>query len=232
MCAAATENYGGILAVRFILGMFEAAIAPSAMNIVALWYPRNEAPFRLCLVLGCNGGAWVIASLLSYGVGHATHAAVHPWQLYFLVCGCLNFLIGIIFLIFVPDTPHNAWWLTREEKVCAVWRTSKNMVGLKTKKFKKDQALEAVLDFKVWCTWIMAAAIGIIIGGVINFMSALVESFGYSDIKSTILQLPIGAIAFVVVPLAGLFATFVPNTRCLTIILLCLPPLGGLIGIR
>lgn len=232
MCAAATTNYAGILVIRFLLGMFEAAIAPSAMNIVSLWYTRDEAPFRLCIVLGCNGGAWVIASLLSYGVGHVTHAAVRPWQLYFLLCGVLNFIIGVIFLIFVPDTPHNAWWLTREEKVCATWRTSKNMVGTKNKIWKKAQALEVFTDFKVWCTWIMASAIGIIIGGVVNFSSALVESFGYSGIHSTILQLPIGAIAFVVVPAAGLFATLVPNTRCLMVILLCLPPLAGLIGIR
>lgn len=232
MCTAATSSYGGILAVRFILGMFEAAIAPSAMNIVSMWYPRDEAPFRMCLVLGCNDLAAMVSSLLSYGVGHVTHASVHPWQLYFLIVGSINFLWGVVFLLCVPDSPKNAWFLTHEQKVCAAWRVAKNGTGCKSKHYKKEQVIEALLDYKVWCTTVLGAAVGIIIGGVTNFMTALIEGFGYSGIRATLLQLPLGAIAFVVVPLAGLTATFVPNTRCLVTILLCCPPLGGLIGIK
>ena len=76
MCTAAAENYAGILVIRFILGMFEAAIPPSAMNIVAMWYTRDEAPFRMCLVLGCNGLAAMVSALLSYGVRHVADASV------------------------------------------------------------------------------------------------------------------------------------------------------------
>lgn len=186
MCTAAAENYAGILVIRFILGMFEAAIPPSAMNIVAMWYTRDEAPFRMCLVLGCNGLAAMVSALLSYGVRHVADAAVHLWQLYLLIVGAINFVWGVVFLCFIPDTPKNAWFLNHEEKVGATWRVTKNMVGLRNKKFKTEQAKEALLDYKVWCTTILAATIGIIIGGVTNFMTALIEGFGYSGIRSTI----------------------------------------------
>lgn len=46
------------------------------------------------------------------------------------------------------------------------------------------------------------------------------------------MQLPLGAFEFVLVPLCGLAATYFRNVRCLTIMIICLPPLGGLLGIR
>lgn len=49
---------------------------------------------------------------------------------------------------------------------------------------------------------------------------------------ATLLQLPAGAIEFVTVPVCGLFATYVKDVRCLTMMVVCLAPLGGLLGIR
>lgn len=57
-------------------------------------------------------------------------------------------------------------------------------------------------------------------------------SFRFQGIIATLLQLPMGAIAFVMVPLCGFAATYFGNFRCLTVMLISLPPLGALIGIR
>lgn len=174
-CHAAVTNYAGMLAIRFLLGMFEAAIAPSAMEILSMWYTRDELPLRLCTVVGFNGLAAMVSSLLSFGLGHAKHAAIPSWKLVFLVYGALNFTWAIIFLLFVPDSPADARFLSHGEKVVATWRTSRNMVGVKTTQYKPSQILEAFLDFKVWCTTILGAAAGIIVGGVTNFMTAIIK---------------------------------------------------------
>ncbi|KAK5685401.1 hypothetical protein LTS10_003479 [Elasticomyces elasticus] len=233
LCAhVGAKNYGGILVLRFLLGMFEAGISPSIMAIVSMFYTRSEQPFRMCIFLGFNGMSTIIGSLLSYGLGHANDAAIKSWQLIFMTIGLMNFVWSIVFLTFMPDSAANARFLTHKQKVIAVDRVSKNMVGVKTKQYKMPQVFEALLDFKVWCLVLIGMATGIINGGVSNFGSALIKGFGFSSLNATLLQLPNGVIEFFVVPACGLLATYVKDVRCLTIMVVCLIPLGGLLGIR
>ncbi|KAK3626203.1 hypothetical protein LTR56_019991 [Elasticomyces elasticus] len=217
LCAhVGAKNYGGILVLRFLLGMFEAGISPSIMAIVSMFYTRSEQPFRMCIFLGFNGMSTIIGSLLSYGLGHANDAAIKSWQLIFMTIGLMNFVWSIVFLTFMPDSAANARFLTHKQKVIAVDRVSKNMVGVKTKQYKMPQVFEALLDFKVWCLVLIGMATGIINGGVSNFGSALIKGFGFSSLNATLLQLPNGVIEFFVVPACGLLATYVKDVRCLT----------------
>lgn len=132
----------------------------------------------------------------------------------------------------MPDSPSQAKFLTHKEKVVAIHRIAENMIGVKNKHFNLRQALEATYDVKVWCLVLMGMSFGIINGGVSNFASSLIKGFGFSGIYATLLQLPTGAIEFVVVPLCGIAAGYFRDVRCLLLMFICLPPLAGLIGIR
>jgi hypothetical protein len=135
-------------------------------------------------------------------------------------------------LWFMPDSPSTAKFLTHKQRVIAIDRISENMIGVKTKQFQSKQAIEAFLDIKVHCLMLIGLACGVINGGVSNFSSALIRGFGFSGIYATLLQLPTGAIEFFVVPLCGLAAGYFKDTRCFILAVICLPPLGGLLGIR
>ncbi|EMC93750.1 hypothetical protein BAUCODRAFT_567318 [Baudoinia panamericana UAMH 10762] len=231
-CHVAAKNYAGILVLRFLLGMGEAGISPSIMNIVAMFYSRSEQPLRMCIFLGFNGASTVVGSLLGYGLGHIKGTALVSWQWIFLVIGLMNFVWSIVFLLFMPDNATNAWFLNHKQKVVAVDRISGNMVGVKTKQYKPKQVVEALLDVKVWILVLIGMATGVINGGVSNFGSSLIRGFGFSSLNSTLLQLPNGVIEFLIVPTCGLVATYIKDVRCLTLMTVCLIPLGGLLGIR
>jgi MFS family permease len=231
-CHCAVKDYAGMLVVRFLLGMFEAGIAPSVMNIISMFYTRTESPLRMCIFLGFNGMSTMVGALLGYGLGHVTSASISSWQLIFLVIGLMNFVWAWIFLWFIPDTPGNARFLTHKQRVVATWRVARNMVGVKTKNYKSAQVTEALCDVKVWCLILLGAILGIINGGVSNFATSLIKGFGFDGLNATLLQLPLGAFEFVIVPLCGLAATYIKDIRCLLIIVVSLPPFGGLLGIR
>jgi hypothetical protein len=232
ICHIAAKNYAGILVLRFILGMFEAGISPAIMAIVSMFYKRSEQPTRMCIFLAFNGMATMVGALLGYGLGHATDTALKPWKLIFLVIGLLNFVWSLVFLWFVPDSPMNAKFLTHKQKVIAIHRVSENMMGVKNTKFKWNQALEAGLDVKVISMALIGLACGVINGGVSNFSSSLIKGFGFSGINATLLQLPTGAFEFFLVPICGLAAGYFRDSRCIILAIICLPPLGGLLGIR
>ena len=132
----------------------------------------------------------------------------------------------------MPDSPGQAKFLTHMERVVAVHRIAENMIGVKNQRLNVRQSMEVFHDPKVWCLVLIGVASGIVNGGVSNFASALIKGFGFSGLNSTLLQLPLGAIEFVVIPLCGLAAGFWRDLRCWLLMLVCLPPLGGLIGIR
>ncbi|TID22051.1 DNA replication licensing factor [Venturia nashicola] len=226
------KNYAGMLVLRFLLGMFEASISPAIMNICSMFYTRDEQPLRMCIFLAFNGMATMVGALLGFGLGHAPGTALKSWQLIFLTIGLMNFVWGAVFLWFMPDSPATAKFLTHKQRVIAVKRVAENMVGVKTKQFKTNQVLEAITDVKVIAIALMGLACGVINGGVSNFSSALIKGYGFTGLNATLLQLPTGAFEFFIVPICGLVATYVRNTRCFVLAGVCLIPLGGLIGIR
>lgn len=231
-CHVAAKNYAGMLVLRFLLGMFEASISPAIMNIVSMFYTRDEQPLRMCVFLAFNGVATMVGALFGYGLGHAHSSAIKTWQLIFLVIGLVNFVWSWVFLWVMPDSPATAKFLTHKQRIVAIDRIARNMIGVKTKQFQTRQVREAVLDVKVHCLVLIALACGVVNGGVSNFASSLIKGYGFDGIYATLLQLPTGAFEFVLIPVCGLAAGYFQNTRCIILALICLPPLGGLLGIR
>lgn len=225
------KNYGGIIVLRFLLGVLESCISPSCMTLTSNFYKKSEQPLRMCFFLSFNGIATMIGAILSWGLGHATHSSLKPWRLIFLVIGLMNLVWSVIFLLLCPDTQANARFLNEKEKIVGVERVSQNMMGIKNAKYKKDHIIEAVTDYKILFYTLIGLACGIVNGGSANFESALIKGFGFSSVESTILQMPTGAIEFAVISTAGLIAVLVKNTRCIIFCLLCIPSLAGLIGI-
>ncbi|KAJ5682697.1 hypothetical protein N7462_005862 [Penicillium macrosclerotiorum] len=226
------KNYAGILVLRFLLGMAEAGVSPCMMVITSMFYKRSEQPLRMAIWLSANGMATMVGALLGFGLGHSHNTSLHSWQLIFLTIGLLNFVCGGVFLALMPDSPSSARFLTHRQRVVAVRRVAENMIGVKNRQIKLKQAVENLYDIKVLCCAGIAIACGVINGGVSNFASSLIKGFGFSGIYATLLQLPTGAIEAAIVPVCGLVATYVPNSRCIVLAVVSLIPFGGLLGIR
>ncbi|KAM9902697.1 hypothetical protein OXX69_008211 [Metschnikowia pulcherrima] len=232
ICHIGASNYGGMLALRFILGMFEAGISPTCMMICGMFYSKKDQPFRMCTFLSCNGIATVIGGLLGFGLGHAHGTALQSWKLIFLTIGLLNLVWAVGFFLLTPDTPATAKFLTERERMILIKHISENDQGVKDQRFLWPQAREALKDIQVYIFILIGLGCGVINGGTSNFQSSLIAGFGFGPLATTALQMPTGAIEFVVVFTCGIIAIKVPNTRCVIFCGLCVPGLAGLIGIH
>ena len=54
-CMAAANNFGGLLAARFMLGAFEASIAPAFLAVTQMWWRRREQTVRVASWYAMNG---------------------------------------------------------------------------------------------------------------------------------------------------------------------------------
>lgn len=75
------HNYTQLLIARFFLGLFEAGCLPLFGVITSQWYRRSEQPLRVAAWYCTSGVATIVASIMSFGLGHSTSAVFRPWQM-------------------------------------------------------------------------------------------------------------------------------------------------------
>jgi ACS family allantoate permease-like MFS transporter len=120
-----------------------------------------------------------------------------------LVIGLFTSAIGVLFLFVMPDNQLNAKFLTHKERLMAVERIRKNQQGVGNKHFKMYQFKEALTDPMVWAFVFYSLVADIPNGGITNFFSQLIVSFGYTPQQSLLLGIPGGVIEVIALVLAG-----------------------------
>lgn len=95
--------------------------------------------------------AALVGSLITYGIGHITGAAVSEWQLMFLILGAITAGFGLVLVPILPDSPAKAIFLSEKERAIAVQRTLRNKTGvLDNCSFNLGQAIQALKDPQAW----------------------------------------------------------------------------------
>ena len=153
----ACTNFAGMAFNRFLLGAFESAINPGFVLLMSIWYTTNEQPLRLEAYYSTIGIATMFSGLIGYAVGHIK-TGLQKWMYIFIIFGAISTAWGIISLLFLPDGPSNARFLTHHERAIAVERVAANKAGVKTHRFKPYQAAQVLRDPKTWILFIMAVA--------------------------------------------------------------------------
>ena len=75
--------------------------------------------------------------------------------------------------------------------------------GTQNAHIKKDQVLESFKDLRIWLVFLATMLSSIPNGGISNFSSILLTTFGYTNQQALIYNMPTGAIGVVVVLLTG-----------------------------
>lgn len=64
-----TQNYSGILATRFFLGLFECGMFPGCFYLLSMWYKRSEAQKRFTFFFCSTSLAGAFGGLLASAIG-------------------------------------------------------------------------------------------------------------------------------------------------------------------
>jgi sugar phosphate permease len=103
--------------LRFLLGAAEAGFFPGVVYYLSLWYPQTEraraiAAFMTAVpVTGLIGGP-LSGILLNL---NGTHGLA-GWQWLFLCEGLPAVILGVLVLVYLPDRPELAGWLSSAER--------------------------------------------------------------------------------------------------------------------
>ncbi|KAH0274814.1 MFS general substrate transporter, partial [Aureobasidium melanogenum] len=214
----ACTNFAGVATNRFLLGTFEAVVNPGFVLIMGMWWTAAEQPLRLEAYYCTNGIATMVGGLLGYAIGHITTGSLARWMYVFLIFGSVSILWGIVVLVFLPDIPSTAKFLTERERYVAVERVASNRQGVKNSHFKRYQLVQTLQDPKTWILFVMAVGAQVPNSALTSFTSIIVSSFGFDTLGTQYLQIPGGFIQFAALLGGGFICSHFPNSRCIVMI--------------
>ncbi|KAF4629117.1 hypothetical protein G7Y89_g9030 [Cudoniella acicularis] len=169
---------------------------------MSIWYTSAEQPLRLEIYYCTNGIATMFGGLIGYAVGHIT-TGLPKWMYVFLIFGSISIAWGVVSLLFLPDLPSTAPFLTPHERILAVNRVASNRQGVKNHHFQWYQAVQTAKDPKTWILFIMAVGAQVPNSALTSFTSIIVATFGFDTLGTQYLQIPGGAVQFLALIIGG-----------------------------
>jgi MFS family permease len=147
--SAGAHDYRSLLVARIFLGIFEATIGPSLMLLSSQFYTRSEQAPRFTFWYVGLGVAQIIGGIISFAF-QQVHHTFEGWRIMFLVLGLITALVGMLTMLFIPDTPMTARWLSESEKVALLRHVSTNQTGVWSSEINVKQIWEALMDAQLW----------------------------------------------------------------------------------
>ncbi|KAL3247333.1 hypothetical protein ABHI18_012452 [Aspergillus niger] len=203
-----------------------AMIAPSCVAVTQMWWRRGEQTLRTAIWNAMNGVTFIVGSLFTYGLGHIysdnlysyqasilsppihnIHIITLTIQIIFMFCGLLTVAYSTLVLIFMPDSPMEAKFLSEREKVIAVERLRANQMGIISREWRWDHVWETAYDVKTWLWFFLIVTISIPSGGISTFGNLIIKSFGYGSFETILFNIPFGAIQVIAILGGGWLAT-------------------------
>ncbi|GBE78324.1 Uncharacterized transporter [Sparassis crispa] len=179
MLNAACKNYGGVVAVRMILGVFEGLFGPSLAVFLSLYYTRAE--------MGKRMAAWYSSSAISgyYGL-FQIRSRLHGWQILFLLEGGLTLLTAFISTFVLPPHPTRCSFLTKEEKKAAVMRLLKDASHRVNAPWDWKEIMAPLKEWKFYVWMVYALCYGTASSTAGTFLPQILGRFHYSTVKTNL----------------------------------------------
>ncbi|KAK9370596.1 major facilitator superfamily domain-containing protein [Lipomyces kononenkoae] len=202
---AATQNWAGMMVLRFFLGIAEAAYGPGVPFFLSFFYHRHEMAFRSGLFFSSAPLASAFAGALAYGITSG-HSKLSNWRLLFLVEGIPSMMMAVVALFWLPRSAPEAKFFNAREKEIAVARMARqsgetsHKLGLNIKQIR-----EAMLEPRSWIIAIMYFCVNVSFSTLSVFMPEIIKEMGYTAVHAQGLSAP----PYIVAWLSVIAATFV-----------------------
>jgi len=224
-CHAACTSFAGLAVCRTLLGVLESCVAPILILIISMFFRKEEQGRRVSWFYVCNSLTSIFGGFLAYGVSF-THSKFASWRIFFVAIGAMTCVVGFLVCMYLPDSPVKAKRFTDAEKVAMLMRVKDNQSGTQNAHLKTDQVLETFKDIRVWLVFVCTMLSSIPNGGLSNFSSILLTTFGYTSQQALVLGTPGGLIGAICVLTCG-YLSDRWNDRSLVMLICILPTILG-----
>ncbi|KAI0016431.1 major facilitator superfamily domain-containing protein [Xylariomycetidae sp. FL0641] len=204
------EDYHGLLAARFALGVAEAGLYSGCAWYLTIWYSRHEMQYRQALFFAAASFAGAFSGLLAFGVaGMDGLAGLEGWRWVFHLEGIITILVAVLAFFVIYDDPETASFLTAEERAFVAFRLRHQGGDKQTpvpvaqaESFRWKYVLAAFLDWQVWTGILVYFGAACPLYSITLFLPTIIKDLGFEASTAQLLTVPmylVGAVLAVVV---------------------------------
>ncbi|OWZ60178.1 high-affinity nicotinic acid transporter [Cryptococcus neoformans c45] len=183
LLSACVTNFGGLFALRFLLGIFESPMLPSVVFYLSQFYTRGELARRVGVFYAASSISGAFSGLLAFGIFQIKSERLHGWQYLFLIEGAGTLAFAIFAFFWLPRSPATCWFFNEEEKETSrmrMLRDGTSEIG------EKDAFMPFIKDWRYIVWAFLALGLGVPLASVGNFLPQIVSRLGYSTVKTNL----------------------------------------------
>ncbi|KAL4863851.1 hypothetical protein BDV12DRAFT_206161 [Aspergillus spectabilis] len=193
-CTGFVHSYGSLLAIRFLLGLFEAGFLPGAVLIISKWYLPNETQTRIAILYTSAASGGAFSGLLAFGIAKMDGLTGYEgWRWIFIIEGLATIGLAIMCFFLLLDSPSlSSSWLTPSEIRFLEVRQIANSVQTTPKKHGVDwpAILSVLTDWKVYLL-ILGSWSNAVPNYAMKFtMPQIITGMGFTSARAQLLTIP------------------------------------------
>ncbi|KAL3473163.1 MFS general substrate transporter [Aspergillus californicus] len=211
MCQGLTHSYGGLLALRFLMGTVETALPAGGGFLIASYYRRSEVALRMAGFYAFGQAGACFSGLLAYAIMDMDGTAGYEgWRWIFILEGLVTIVFSIIMFILVPGFPTRATWMKPSDKAALLARLDLDKGPSETEPTRKDW-INAAADPKIWILTLLFFCADMSAGSLSSFNPTILSQLGWTSRRAQVMTIPIWVVGTTVGLVASLAAGRLKN---------------------
>ncbi|QKX56859.1 uncharacterized protein TRUGW13939_03966 [Talaromyces rugulosus] len=186
LLSASVTNFSGLFALRWFLGMSEAAFFPLVIYYQTTFYRRGELARRLAIFYAASNIANAFSGLLAFGVFQIKNSTLDGWRYLFLIEGSFTVVFSAFAFFYLPKSPQEARFLNEEEKQLAFHRIQVDSSAVVNEEFNLRHALGILKRPTTYAFLAIEICLGVPLQGVALFLPQIVSRLGYPTVKTNL----------------------------------------------
>ncbi|KAG9088458.1 hypothetical protein FS749_002146 [Ceratobasidium sp. UAMH 11750] len=199
------QSYGGLIACRLILGLFEAGLFPGMTIYLTFWYTRKELALRVGYLFVSAAFAGAFGGLLATAIGQMDGVAgQRGWRWILIIEGLPSVILGCVLPFVLADDPDSAKWLTEKEKAyIRARRLRQQGENAEAQKFHWSDVRKCFKDPKVYAFAAAQFGCDTMLYGFSTFLPTIIQQLGHwTTTQTQLLTVPcyaLGAMTYLTV---------------------------------
>jgi len=151
VCHGLTKSFGGLIACRVLMGVFESGFFPACVYLMSMYYKRHEIQSRFTIYFSSGIVAGATSGLLAYAIAHMDGVGGYAsWRWIFILEGLATIVIAAASFWIVPDWPETAKFLAPHERQIIMRRVAEDRAGATMNHWNKQTARRIFSDVKIY----------------------------------------------------------------------------------
>ncbi|VVT48638.1 uncharacterized protein SAPINGB_P001877 [Magnusiomyces paraingens] len=203
---AIANTWVQMMALRLLLGIFEAGFGPGVPYYLSFFYYRHEIAFRTGLFLVVPPVSSAFSGALAYFI--TKHMQTDPWRLLYLVEGLPTIFLGVLCYWCIPNDSKSARGLTPHEREIAAARSLRQIGTIeRVHKIDWNEGLASLVDVKNLCCMAMFFCINVSFASLPIYLPTIIRDMKHSNASAQGLTAP----PYLVAAIATLTVTYLSD---------------------